>query len=287
MEVPGEFSFARCLACDQVYLRQRPADDELERYYPDHYVRTGMAPAWLRRWMRRRDMAPRAHLAAAQPGRRLLDVGCSTGEFLELMRARGWTVAGVEPAAWAARAAAGRGLPVWPSTVAEAALPPSAFDVATLWDVIEHLPSPRRDLEAVHRTLRPGGRLLATTPVLDGWEARLFGTRWPGWDPPRHLTVFTRATLQRVLEAAGFRVVAWSWISESYLITAMHVALVARERLPRPLAEVVWSLAHARPLRLAAAPLFRRLDRRAGGCWLTVVAARCDSAGGARSGREA
>jgi SAM-dependent methyltransferase len=188
------------------------------------------------------------------------------------MRAAGWIVAGVEPAPWASAEACARGLPVWPTTVADAALPGAAFDVATLWDVVEHLDSPGRDLRAIARSLRPGGRLLATTPVLDSWEARRYGQRWPGWDAPRHLLVFDRDTLRGLLASCGFRVLFCTWISESYLITAMHLGLLAREHLPRPAADAAWTALHARPVRLAAAPAFRRLDRAAGGCWLTVVA---------------
>jgi 2-polyprenyl-3-methyl-5-hydroxy-6-metoxy-1,4-benzoquinol methylase len=272
MEMGGTFGFARCAACRQVYLRERPPQDDLARYYPPGYIRRGRAPEALRRWMRRRDQAPRVRLAAAQPGRRLLDVGCATGEFLAAMRAVGWVVAGVEPAPWAVAEASAKGLPVWPTTVGTAALPPAAFDVATLWDVIEHLAAPRQDLKAIARSLRPSGRLIATTPVLDGWEARLYGDRWPGWDAPRHLLIFERDTLASLLRSCGFHPVAWTWISESYLITAMHLGLLARERLPRPVASAAWSAVHARPVRLAAAPVFRRLDRWAGGCWLTVVA---------------
>lgn len=274
MEAPGRFRFARCGACGQVYLRDRPRDEDLDLYYPPHYIRRGAAPEVLRRWLRRRDLAPRARLARAQPGRRLLDVGCANGAFLEVMRGHGWVVAGVEPADWAAREAAARGLPVWPTAIGDAPVPGGAFDVATLWDVVEHLPDPRRDLAAVARALRPGGRLLVTTPVLDGWEARLQGERWPGWDAPRHLVLFTTATLERVLGQAGFRVLERTWISESYLISAMYLGLLARERLPRRAADALWTLAHARPLRVLAAPWFRLADRALGGCWLTVVAER-------------
>jgi SAM-dependent methyltransferase len=163
-----------------------------------------MAPAWLRRIFRRLDLAPRVALTRSQPGKRVLDVGCATGEFLVPMRAAGWTIAGVEPTRWAADAAASHGLPVWPTVLADARLPEAAFDVATMWDVVEHLDEPGADLRRIHRALRPGGRLILTTPVLDGWEARLFGERWPGWDAPRHLTLFTRARLSALLEESGF-----------------------------------------------------------------------------------
>lgn len=243
-------------------------------FYPEEYIRVGRAPERVLRWLRRRDLEPRVRLVAEQPGRRVLDVGCATGEFLDAMRAAGWIVAGVEPAPWAADRALARGLPVWRATLRRSALPQASFDVVTMWDVIEHLSDPRDDLAAVRRALRPDGRLILTTPVLDGWEARRFGRRWPGWDAPRHLLVFDRSSLERLLDSAGFRILCWSWKSESYLISAMHVGLIGREVLPRRMADAVWATVHARPARMLAAPIFRWLDRAAGGCWITVVAAR-------------
>ena len=274
MRVPGHFQYARCLGCDQVYLRRRPAPEDMGRYYPPGYIRVGRAPARVRRFFRRRDLAGRVALVAAQPGSRVLDVGCATGEFLDAVRDTGRTVAGVEPTDWAAEAAAARGIPVWHATLAEAELPEGAFDVATLWDVVEHLDAPADDLARVRQALRPGGRLVVATPVLDGWEARRFGEHWPGWDTPRHLTVFSHATLDALLARAGFRVVERVWIYESYLVTALALTLLSGDRLPRRVAGAVGWLLHIRPVRLAAAPLFRWLDRRFESCAVTVVAER-------------
>jgi SAM-dependent methyltransferase len=270
--LPGSFSYARCTSCGLVYLRRRPAAEDLDDYYPPRYIQRGRGPEWMHRLFRTLDLRPRVALTLAQPGHRVLDVGCSTGEFLDQVRAQRRVVAGVEPSEWASAAAAGRGLPVWPSTVSDARLPQGAFDVVTMWDVIEHLDDPLGDLVAIRRALRPGGRLLVTTPVLDGWEVRAFGHAWPGWDAPRHLTLFTQARLGDLLSEAGFRVLGRRWVYESYLITAMALSLVARERLPRALADVVWTLLHARPVRLVMAVPFRVLDRALGGCWVTFVA---------------
>ena len=69
--------------------------------------------------------------------RRLLDVGCHIGVFLELAAARGWAAQGIEPSGWACAVARDRGLDVRCSTLRDAALPAAAFDVVTMWDVID------------------------------------------------------------------------------------------------------------------------------------------------------
>lgn len=275
-DVPGTFRYARCTDCGLTYLRERPAPAAMADYYPPHYVRRGRGPAAVHAWFRAFDLRRRVRLVRrlAGAGGRVLDVGCAAGDFLAAARSAGLVVAGVEPAAWAAEAAQARGIPVWPTAVADADLPAAAFDVATLWDVVEHLDHPTADLARVAAAVKPGGWVVVTTPVLDGWEARLWGRRWPGWDTPRHLVVFERATLRRSVEAAGFQCAGWRYLSEGYLLTALAIALAAKDALPPWLARPVGALVHARPVRLAMQPPFALLDRVLGGGWVTLVARR-------------
>ena len=217
-------------------------------------------------------MKPKIELCALQRGRTVLDVGCARGDFLGLMRRHGWVPAGIEPSAHLASQAAAAGLPVWPMPLATAPVPAGVFDLVTLWDVLEHLPDPVSGLQQIHRLLSPSGRLVLNTPVEDGWDARLFGRRWSGWDAPRHTVVFGRATLERALNRAGFRIVKTHRVFETYLITALSLGLMARESLPGPVARAVWSGLHFRGTRLAMEPVWRILDRWLGGSSLAVVA---------------
>lgn len=122
------------------------------------------------------------------------------------MAAAGWRAEGLDTSPEAVRAGRQAGLVLREGTLPGAAVEPASFDVVTMWQALEHVPSPKATLAAVHRALRPGGRLLVVCPRLDSLEARLFGAAWFGLELPRHLTHFTRATLARHLEAAGFDV---------------------------------------------------------------------------------
>jgi SAM-dependent methyltransferase len=82
----------------------------------------------------------------------------------------------------------------------------SAFDVATLWATIEHLPNPLATLRAVYGLLKPGGHLFLDTGLGDVlWERFLSGhSQW--FDAPQHLFVFSERGLVALLEEAGFAV---------------------------------------------------------------------------------
>ena len=103
--------------------------------------------------------------AHALPSGSLLDVGCATGSFLSLARAKGWECRGVEVSAFAAARARERtGCEIFCGKLEDAPFASGAFDVITMWDLLEHLEDPLEGLEKARRLLKPGGVLLVNTP---------------------------------------------------------------------------------------------------------------------------
>jgi len=204
--IPGEFTLVQCMNCGLLFLNPQPTWEELQPYYPEWY--DPFLPKYssfiqyygiIRRCM---------VVSKYQNGGRLLDVGCSTGIFLNEMRRSGrWEVYGVEPAAFPARIAQERfGLLVFQQTLIEAKLPENYFDVVTWWDVLEHTPNPKECLQETYRILKPGGWIFIQTPDPNSWEAKLFGPLWRGYEAPRHLHLFPVPTLTNQLGLLGFRV---------------------------------------------------------------------------------
>lgn len=144
--------------------------------------------------------------AAAAP--RLLDVGCGLGYFLDAAHDAGFQVMGVEFNQGAVRTMREKyAFPVYEGSLE--ALPPSetAFDVITMFDVIEHLHDPFSDLQEIYRRLRPGGGVAISTMDSESFTSRLLGTRLEDFRRIReHLYFFSRDTLTKVLERSGFRV---------------------------------------------------------------------------------
>jgi len=120
-------------------------------------------------------------------------------------RSRGWETSGVEPSAWAARRAQDKKHQVVNAPLRKANLPAGSFDLVTLWDVIEHLHDPLGQLREIHRLLKPGGVFGLSTMDAGCLFAKLAGRRWP-WFMRMHLYYFTRGTLTRMLQQAGFEV---------------------------------------------------------------------------------
>jgi 2-polyprenyl-3-methyl-5-hydroxy-6-metoxy-1,4-benzoquinol methylase len=178
----------------------------------------------------------------APEGRRLLDVGAYCGYFLEVARERGFRAEGLELSHWAAEHARSNGFAVHREPLKERARSGDRYQVLTMWDVVEHLPDPREELEAAHRLLVPGGRLFLSTIDTGSLVARLLGPRWP-WLMDMHLVYFDRANLSALLEEAGFRVLdirTYSHtVSAGYLLRKLGASFPALSPLAHALARVV------------------------------------------------
>jgi 2-polyprenyl-3-methyl-5-hydroxy-6-metoxy-1,4-benzoquinol methylase len=258
---PGEYTLRECGACGMAWLDAEPA---AEPHGDGYYTRStdaarlrreaAIAPAerlvlaarlgyppcapagWTARllafvppWRERCESIP-LYLRAA-PGARLLDVGCGNGIFAARMRELGWTVSGVEPDAGAAALARDVfGLDVHTGTLEDARLPAAGYDAVTLNHVIEHVPDPQTTLEQCRRVLRPGGRLVITTPNIGSLGRRLFSEDWMHWDVPRHRFLFSCASLGVLARRAGLTPLSLGTTARSARWTLRRSGELARQR---------------------------------------------------------
>ena len=108
-------------------------------------------------------------------GKRVLDIGCGGGLFLNLIRSYGAEVVGLEWNPDRLQYCKERynlnvvrepiESEVWHDDI-------GTFDFVTLWDVIEHVNFPLEVIQAASAQLKPGGVLLIDTPSRDGFYHR-------------------------------------------------------------------------------------------------------------------
>ena len=154
-------------------------------------------------------------------GRKLLDVGCATGDFLDAGRAAGFDVEGLELSTWSCAVARERGFTVHQQRLSELAVSaPAQYDVVSLIGVIEHFPEPRAEMANLAKLLRPGGVIVMWTGDVDSWLARVLGRRWWYWQG-QHIQYFTQKSLSALARWAGFEPLA----TERYPFAATHATL--------------------------------------------------------------
>lgn len=132
---------------------------------------------------------------------RLLDVGCSTGTFLEVARGRGWRVDGIErDPETALRTSRRLGIRIEAASDLTSLPPNRRFDLIVLSHVLEHVRDPRDLLLQVASHLDVGARVLVRVPNRESRISRTVGRLWSWYCPPIHLSYFSRASLDRLLK---------------------------------------------------------------------------------------
>lgn len=196
----NDFQLLACPSCATVYTAHLPNTDQSLDYDAYYTPENLTVPAAIEN---RLDEI----IATFEPykkDKRLLDVGCGAGTFLEAAGRAGWQAIGVEVSRTAAEHVRARGFEVFCGELENANYPDDYFDVAIASEVLEHVPDPRALLEEMARVLRPGGLLWATTPHGRGLSARILGLEWSIVCPPEHLQLFSLKGIKGLLSGTGF-----------------------------------------------------------------------------------
>ncbi len=209
-----------CVRCGFRHVVPLPTVDSLIETYATEYYRDEK-PAYLihagedyewatLNYRDRLDMLT-AHLSVGQ--RSLLDIGSGPGLFLKFAADCGWRVHGIDPSIQAAAHTREMGLPVTQAFFgSENVGDLGTFDVVHMNNMLEHVPNPRELVEKASTHLSENGLICIGVPndYNPLQEAlRDKGGFDPWWIvPSHHLNYFTFDSLNRLLTAAGFRVLS-------------------------------------------------------------------------------
>ncbi len=205
------FNWCKC-RCGHHYIDPLPSEAALSTIYPDtlkNYADFDADPGLAFRVKGFLEGRQVKRLAARVPeGGRLLDVGCAAGMFLDVVKRNCPNITvleGLEISRAAAERATAKGYKVYISTIEQADLPESYYDLICLQQVIEHVHDPRAVLTKLRRSLRPGGSVILETPNLESWDHALFrGGFWEGYHIPRHFNLWTAEGMARMLREVGY-----------------------------------------------------------------------------------
>jgi len=210
-----KFQYKQCLKCGMFYMDPMVSRASVPKLYEKGYY-TGEADYSYFDESKNKKVVIAARLSQVKNiskfvnlnNARLLDIGCSFGGFLEAVSKLypSCDLYGTEISDFAYHHLKKNSkTKIFKGDINQTNFPPQFFDVITMLEVIEHLPSPRKDLGTVQKLLKPGGLLVIQTPNVGSLEARIKKGRFTNF-LPGHLVLFSRKTLRQLLKRAGFKV---------------------------------------------------------------------------------
>ncbi|HSH64418.1 MAG TPA: class I SAM-dependent methyltransferase, partial [Bacteroidia bacterium] len=137
----------------------------------------------------------------------LLDIGCGTGEFLNICKNAKWNVLGIEPdQSTRKKAIESYNLNVQPEDYLKS-IPSSNFEIITMWHVLEHVPFLNERIEEIKRLIKPNGIIIIAVPNCNSLDAKIYREDWAAYDLPRHLYHFTPKDIERIFKKHDLKLV--------------------------------------------------------------------------------
>lgn len=217
--VKASYRYCECRQCGSLFLNPRPTPERMERFYAEAESVRFWSTDFYRQTAEARRVSmfrPRAEMAAEMAERlglganaRLADVGAGYGLFLEeaAQLGRFGTLTAVEPAAELAAVCRDKGFTVVEKTAEAVADGEVAADLATAFEVLEHVNEPLGFLRAVGTLLAPGGVAILTTLTASGFDIQVLWDAAKGVYAPHHINLMSVDGIEALVRRAGLELV--------------------------------------------------------------------------------
>lgn len=137
----------------------------------------------------------------------LLDIGCGTGDFLEVALTDNWNITGIEPNRKAREIANSKTNNSVFNIEQLENLETKSFDVITLWHVLEHLPNLEMHITLLKSLLKPDGTIVVAVPNFKSYDANYYKNFWAAYDVPRHLWHFSKKSISELFKKVNIKLV--------------------------------------------------------------------------------
>jgi len=196
-----EHSILFCSQCTVQYLSPQLSDKALQQLYSENYYSSwgikGQEENESTRQMKMSTFSLRMDLIKHyRSAGKVLDIGCATGYFLELVKEEGFEPYGVEYSAYAAHIAQNKfGVKnIFIGTLEQCNFPSKYFDVIAMSDLIEHVRDPIQTLSKAAFLLKDEGVIMIMTPNTRSLSRCLMRKKWAHYKL-EHFFYFNRLSM--------------------------------------------------------------------------------------------
>jgi 2-polyprenyl-3-methyl-5-hydroxy-6-metoxy-1,4-benzoquinol methylase len=207
------FVICQCSGCSFRFTNPRPDINESGKYYQsDDYISHTDSKKGL---LNKLYQVARDYMIATKykstvkkyNAKSLVDYGCGTGDFLKYCNDKGHKTIGLEIDNSARNIAINKGCkevyePSYLSNIST-----DSSDIITLWHVLEHIHDLHPTVKHFNRILNENGTLVIAVPNYEAYDAKYYGKYWAAYDVPRHLYHFNVASMTRLMNDEGFKLI--------------------------------------------------------------------------------
>ncbi len=147
-----------------------------------------------------------SYVSKTSEEKKLLDIGCGTGDFLQTAQKNDWIVSGIEPNNDARTIGNQKTNDSVFNIEHLLEFKDHSFDIITLWHVLEHLPNLEEHVNLLKKLLKPEGRIIIAVPNYKSYDAKKYKEFWAAYDVPRHLWHFNKMAMSKLFSKVLMKV---------------------------------------------------------------------------------
>jgi len=215
-------TYVKCGACGMVYLNPVFTDNALRTYYENNT--SVQASAHVNESEFYRSIYSKGLHSAekfAKAGS-ILDIGCSSGFFLDIAKVSGWQTYGIELNRSEIQIAREKGHKVWSTAIEEIRFD-TKLNVITMWDVFEHIKAGRQYLQSLKNLLDNNGLVFLQIPSAASLAARVLQERCNMFDGIEHVNLYTPRTISVLCEKAGFEILHFETVIDELQVLKKYL----------------------------------------------------------------
>lgn len=205
------FDFVRCQECHHVYVNPQLREEDITSHYGDESETSKLIIDFVAS-EKQKELRYQVFdyffnkIQPSRPTGKVLDIGCSIGQFLKYSEEKGYDALGLELNEHAIEFAnKNYGVKIEKKLLHECNFPNESFDVISMFGVIEHLPKPVDVISDVYRLLKPGGYFIGICPNVQSLVCMILHEQSRTFTGRLHLSYFSDDTLRLLAEKVGFK----------------------------------------------------------------------------------
>lgn len=201
--------YVKCIDCTMIYLNPVFKDSSIKEYYEsNHTEQSEVVESDTDSFYKNIYNGGLDNLLNLSENiKNILDIGCSSGSFLDLAKLRDLDTYGVELNQAEFAYAKDKGHEVYNNLLENISFD-RKFDIVSLWDVFEHLIDGEFYLNKIKKILSKDGMIFLQIPSSDSLAAKILRENCNMYDGLEHVNLYGVKTIERLAEKCNLDILS-------------------------------------------------------------------------------
>ena len=231
-----EFNLSECVNCGYRFTNPRPIKSTIGNYYKsENYISHNSTKKGLInkvyhlvRNYQFKIKESSIEKTKISTGKKVLDVGCGTGNFVSYLNLHGWDAEGVETDEKAREIAKVSNIKVHKNLNVVGS---NKYDVITMWHVLEHIYNLNDYMQKLRGLLKKDGLLVIAVPNSNSYDANIYKENWYAYDAPIHVSHFRKSNMKILAEKNNFKLTK----TQRLFFDAFYISMLSSKKSSKPI----------------------------------------------------